>query len=45
MAWVESLQEAIDFIEEHLLDDQLTKEQIERQANSSAFHFQRTFSI
>jgi len=44
MAWVESLQKAIDYIEAHLLDD-MTIEQIAQQANSSQFHFQRTFSI
>lgn len=44
MAWVESIQKAINFIEEHLLDD-LTMEQIARVANSSVFHFQRTFAI
>jgi len=44
MAWVESLQKAIDYIEDHLLDN-MTIEQIARQANSSQFHFQRTFSI
>ncbi|MBS4198546.1 AraC family transcriptional regulator [Bacillus sp. FJAT-49732] len=44
MAWVESLQKAIDYIEDHLLDD-MTIEQIALQANSSQFHFHRTFSI
>lgn len=44
MAWVESIQKAINFIEEHLLDD-LTMEQIAKVANSSVFHFQRTFAI
>lgn len=44
MAWVESLQKAIDFIEEHLMEE-LSIEDISKQANSSAFHFQRTFSI
>ncbi|WP_257350907.1 AraC family transcriptional regulator [Pseudalkalibacillus decolorationis] len=44
MAWIESLQKAIDYMEEHLLDD-LTIENISKQANSSVFHFQRTFAI
>lgn len=44
MAWVESIQRAIDYMEQHLLEE-VTIEQIAKQANSSAFHFQRTFSI
>lgn len=44
MAWIESLQRAIDYMEEHLLED-ITMEEIARQANSSPFHFQRTFAI
>lgn len=44
MAWIESLQRAIDYMEEHLLDD-LTVEDIAKQASSSPFHFQRTFAI
>lgn len=44
MGWVESIQKAIEYIEEHLLED-LTIENISRQANASAFHFQRTFTI
>lgn len=44
MGWVESIQQAIQYIEEHLLDD-LTIEQVAKEANSSAFHFQRTFSV
>lgn len=44
MAWVESIQKAINFIEEHLLDN-LTIEQVAKEANSSVFHFQRTFAI
>ncbi|MFF2875419.1 GyrI-like domain-containing protein [Gottfriedia sp. NPDC057991] len=44
MAWIESLQKAIDYIEDNLLND-LTIEEISKQANSSVFHFQRTFSI
>lgn len=44
MAWIESLQRAIDYMEEHLLED-IMMEDIARQANSSPFHFQRTFAI
>ncbi|GAA0501741.1 AraC family transcriptional regulator [Salinibacillus aidingensis] len=44
MTWIESIQTAIDFIEEHLLDD-LSIESIAGQANFSVFHFQRTFTI
>ncbi|MDQ0428931.1 AraC family transcriptional regulator [Planomicrobium stackebrandtii] len=44
MGWVESLQRAIDYMEEHM-EDPVTIDQIAKQANSSVFHFQRTFSI
>lgn len=44
MAWVESLQKAIDYMEEHLLED-LSIDEIAKQANSSVYHFQRTFTI
>ncbi|MBP2242402.1 AraC family transcriptional regulator [Cytobacillus eiseniae] len=44
MGWVESLQKAIDFMEEFILDD-LSIERIARQASTSEFHFQRTFAI
>ncbi|MFF2448257.1 effector binding domain-containing protein [Neobacillus sp. NPDC058068] len=44
MGWVESLQRAIDYMEEHLLEP-LSMERIAKQANVSIFHFQRTFSI
>lgn len=44
MSWVESLQKAIDYIEQHLLEEILI-EDIAKQANSSPFHFQRTFAI
>ncbi|MBS4174735.1 AraC family transcriptional regulator [Bacillus sp. FJAT-49736] len=44
MAWVESLQRAIDYTEEHLLDS-LTIDDIARQANVSVFHFQRIFAV
>ncbi|MFC6233307.1 AraC family transcriptional regulator [Paenibacillus allorhizosphaerae] len=44
MALVESLQKAIDYMEDNLLE-QLTIEVISKQANLSPFHFQRTFMI
>ena len=44
MQWMQSLQRAIDYIEEHLLDD-VSIEEIAERANSSPFHFQRTFSL
>ncbi|MFK9090843.1 effector binding domain-containing protein [Bacillus salipaludis] len=44
MGWVESLQRAIDYMEEHLLET-ITMESIAKQANVSVFHFQRTFAI
>jgi AraC family transcriptional regulator len=43
MAWVESLQKAIDYMEDHLLDD-IAIDDIAGQANASPFHFQRTFT-
>lgn len=44
MALVESLQMAIDYMEEHLLDN-ITIEDIAKRANLSPYHFQRTFMI
>jgi AraC family transcriptional regulator len=44
VAWVETLQKAIDYMEKHLLDD-LTVDRIAKQANISPFHFQRAFSL
>ncbi|HEX7065471.1 MAG TPA: AraC family transcriptional regulator [Bacillales bacterium] len=44
MTWVESLQAAIDYMEEHLLED-VSIASIAKQANFSVFHFQRTFSV
>ena len=44
MGWVESIQQAIHYIEENLLDE-LKVDDIAKQANSSMFHFQRTFAI
>ncbi|WKA58473.1 AraC family transcriptional regulator [Planococcus shenhongbingii] len=44
MGWVESLQQAIDYMEDHL-DEPIAIEQIAKRANASVFHFQRTFTI
>lgn len=44
MGWVESLQRAIDWMEEHI-EEPVSIEEIAKQANSSVFHFQRTFAI
>jgi AraC family transcriptional regulator len=44
MGWVESLQKAIDYMEDHLLHE-ISIEEIAKQAHVSEFHFQRTFTI
>ncbi|MFK3939233.1 GyrI-like domain-containing protein [Alkalihalobacillus sp. NPDC078783] len=44
MAWVESIQKAIEYMEENILED-MTIDNIAKQANVSPFHFQRTFSV
>lgn len=44
MGWVESLQKAIDYMEDHLTEN-ISIEDIARQASVSEFHFQRTFAI
>lgn len=44
MALVESLQKAINYMEEHLLD-QITIEDIAKRADVTSFHFQRVFMI
>ncbi|WP_147803840.1 AraC family transcriptional regulator [Alkalicoccus halolimnae] len=44
MALIESLQKAIDYMEEHLLES-LSIETIARQASVSPYHFQRMFMI
>lgn len=45
MSWIESLQKAIDYIEEHLLDEDFSIQKAAEAANASVFHFQRTFAI
>ncbi len=42
--WLESLQRAIDYIEENLLEI-ISIERIAKQANFSVFHFQRMFTL
>ncbi len=44
MEWIQSLNQAIDYIEDNLLH-QLTCDAIARQAYISNFHFQRTFNL
>ncbi|GLC89647.1 AraC family transcriptional regulator [Lysinibacillus piscis] len=44
MTWLTSLQQAIAYIEQHLLED-LTMTQIAQVGHSSEFHFQRAFSL
>ena len=44
MGWIESLQKAIDYIEENLLKP-IRIEEIARQANTSVSHFQRIFTV
>lgn len=44
MKWIQPLQTAIQYIEDHLLED-MTIEQIAAETNLSLFHFQRTFSL
>ncbi|UQW97834.1 AraC family transcriptional regulator [Rummeliibacillus sp. G93] len=44
MEWIDSLQRAINFIEEHLLEE-MTIDDIAKEAQASVFHFQRTFNI
>ena len=42
--WVQNIQRAIDYIEENLCDD-ISIEDVAKEAYSSTFHFQRVFSI
>jgi AraC family transcriptional regulator len=44
MTWIQSMQKAIDFMEEHLVED-ITMEEIAQAAHTSPFHFQRIFSL
>ena len=44
MDWITGIQNAINYIEEHITDE-LDYEQIAKESFSSPFHFQRVFSI
>ncbi len=44
MDWITGLQNAIDYIEDHLLED-IDYETVAAQSYSSSYHFQRIFSI
>ena len=44
MDWVLGLQNAIDYIEQHLLED-IDYQEIAARSFSSSYHFQRVFSI
>ncbi len=44
MGWVESIQRAIEYIEENIIEE-LSMEEISKTANASAFHFQRIFAL
>lgn len=44
MAWVETIQKSIEYMEENILED-ISIDDIAKQANVSPFHFQRTFSV
>jgi AraC-like DNA-binding protein len=44
MVGVDSIQKAIEYMEENILED-ITIESIAKQVNVSTFHFQRTFAI
>jgi len=44
MEWIDRLNSALDYIEEHLTDDKLDYEQLGRIACCSSYHFQRMFA-
>ncbi len=44
MDWIQGIQQAIDYVEEHITE-QIDFEQVAKQAYSSSFHFQRVFGI
>lgn len=44
MNWITGIQRALDYVEEHLMEE-LDYEAVAKQAYSSAFHFQRMFSM
>lgn len=44
MNWMQGIQSAIDYAEDHITDE-LDAEVVAKQAHSSPFHFQRVFGI
>lgn len=44
MNWIEGIQNAIEYIEEHITDN-IDYEEVAKVAYSSSFHFQRVFGI
>ena len=44
MDWINGIQQALNYIEEHICED-LDASMIAKQAFSSSFHFQRMFSL
>ena len=44
MDWINSLNNAISYIEEHILED-ISYEEVARKVFSSSFHFHRAFSL
>ncbi len=45
MEWIMSMSRALDYIENHLLDEELDVESISKEVAISSFYFQRGFSI
>lgn len=45
MDWIQSIQRALNYIEDHLLDEELDNNSVARHSYSSNANFQRTFSI
>ena len=44
MEWINGMQRALAYIEEHLIEE-IDYEEVAKQSFSSSFHFQRVFSI
>ena len=44
MDWIQGIQQAIDYIEEHITEE-IDYEEAAKRAYSSSFHFQRVFGI
>lgn len=44
MSWIQSMQKAIDFMEQHLLEN-LSMDEVAKAAYTSPYHFQRIFSL